>query len=86
VVVEGRTDMSDIADKDIERIARIIAFYEGARMAGPGQSEATREFGWKGDGEHFEKYTDNHWAEYKPAAESILAIMPDIHRPLARAS
>lgn len=33
-------------------------------MVGPGQSAATREFGWQGDGAHFDAYVEAHWREF----------------------
>lgn len=56
----------------LEKIARRFAFHQGARIVAPGQSQATREFGWRGDGEHFEKYTEAHWKEYEDAARMAL--------------
>ena len=59
----------------VERIARAIAFMEGSRMSGPGESRATREFGWKGDGVHFEQYAEAHWREYTGAAQAVLSAL-----------
>lgn len=59
----------------VEKVARALAFADGSRFAGPGQSKATREFGWKGDGEHFEKYADVHWKEHVVAAQMAFEAM-----------
>lgn len=59
----------------IERVARAIAFNDGARMIGAGQSNATREFGWKGDGEHLDKYAEAHWKEHVGAARMAIEAM-----------
>ena len=56
----------------IERVARAIAFSAGSAMVGPGESQATREFGWKGDGTHFQQYVNAHWRECIHAASSAL--------------
>lgn len=59
----------------IERVARAIAFSSGSAIVGPGQSRATREFGWSGDGGHFQKYVDAHWRNYVHAAEFAISAM-----------
>lgn len=58
-----------------ERVARAIAVSVGSRMAGPGQSVATREFGWKGDGGHLDQYVEAHWKEHVHAAEFAIEAM-----------
>jgi hypothetical protein len=52
----------------IEKVARALASSAGARMVGPSQSVATRQFGWKGDGEHLDQYIEAHWKEHEHAA------------------
>lgn len=59
----------------IERVARALATSAGGRITGPGQSVATREFGWKGDGEHLDQYVEAHWKEYMHAAEFAIEAM-----------
>lgn len=44
-------------------------------MVGPGQCEASREFGWKGDGGHLEKYADAHWKEHLGYARAAIEAM-----------
>lgn len=48
----------------VKRVARALALCSGARMVGPGQSAATRDFGWRGDGESLDKYVEAHWIEH----------------------
>lgn len=61
----------------VERVARAIATSVGGRIVGPGQSIATREFGWKGgDGKHLDQYVEAHWKEHVHAAEFAIAAMP----------
>lgn len=62
----------------IEKVARAIAFSVGAAMVGPGQSRATREIGWRGDGGHFPLYVDRHWQEHIHAAEGAIAAMREL--------
>lgn len=59
----------------IEEVARAIALAEGARMVGPGQSAASREVGWKGDGVHNDVYVERHWREYTTAAQLAIGAM-----------
>lgn len=61
-----------MTDPMVEKVARALAFSAGAAIVGPGQSRATREFGWKGDGEHFQQYVERHWQENINAAELAL--------------
>lgn len=62
----------------LERVARAIALSRGGAMVGPGECLATREFGWKPDGSHLDKYVAAHWKEHEHAAQlaidTILAI------------
>jgi len=46
--------------KMLESVARAICYNEGGRIMGPSQCKATREFGWKGDGEHYDLYVEAH--------------------------
>lgn len=59
----------------IERVARALAFSAGGRIVGPGQNVASREIGWRGDGEHFERYAELHWKEHVHGAELAIAAM-----------
>lgn len=59
----------------VEKCARAICFWEGQKMCGPGQSVATREVGWKGDGEHNEIYVERHWRDYVNHARAAIAAM-----------
>lgn len=59
----------------IEKVARAIAFSFGAAIVGPGQSRATLEFGWSGDGGHFDKYVEAHWKNYVHAATFAIEAM-----------
>jgi len=59
----------------MEKVARALAYSAGAAIVGPGQSRATREFGWKGDGAHFQEYVDAHWKEHVHAAGFALSAM-----------
>ena len=59
----------------VEKVARAIAYSAGARIVGPGQSAATREFGWKGDGAHFGLYVEAHWRECVHAAKFAMGAM-----------
>ena len=59
----------------IERVAQALALCAGGKICGPGQSVASREFGWKGDGEHFAKYVETHWQEHITAAQFAIEAM-----------
>jgi hypothetical protein len=59
----------------IERVARALALCAGGKICGPGQSVASRELGWKGDGEHFAKYVEAHWQEHITAAQFAIEAM-----------
>jgi len=59
----------------VERVARALALSAGGRMAGPGQSIATREFGWKSDGESLDRYVEAHWKEHVHAADFAIEAM-----------
>ena len=59
----------------IERVARALAFCAGGKICGPGHSVASREFGCKGDGEHFAKYVEAHWQEHITAAQFAIEAM-----------
>lgn len=59
----------------IEKVARALASSAGARMVGPGESVATRQFGWKGDGKHLDQYIEAHWKEHKHAATFAIEAM-----------
>lgn len=61
----------------IEKVARALAYCAGATMAGPGQSVATREFGWKMDGEHNRSYAERHWRSHVPAAMFAVGAMKE---------
>jgi hypothetical protein len=62
----------------IEKVARAIAFSFGSAIVAPGQSRASREIGWKGDGEHFQLYVERHWQEHVHAAEFAIAAMREL--------
>lgn len=62
----------------VERVARRLAFYAGAKMCGPGQHVASREFGWKPDGKHLDEYADGHWREHEHTA---IAVIEEICEP-----
>jgi len=62
----------------IEKVARAIAFSFGAAIVAPGQSRASREIGWKGDGEHFQLYVERHWQEHVHAAGFAIAAMREL--------
>lgn len=64
-----------MASEMVRRVARALAYSAGARMAGPGQSVATRELGWKGDGESLDQYADLHWQEHEHSAVFAIAAM-----------
>ncbi len=59
----------------LEKVARALAHSYGASIVGPGQSRATREFGWKPDGVHFEQYIEAHWREHLHAAGFAISAM-----------
>ena len=59
----------------VERVARALAASYGSRICGPGQNVATREIGWKGDGEHLEIYVERHWKEHVHAAQFAISAM-----------
>ena len=63
------------SDHMVERVARALAMSRGAAFCGPGQSIATREFGWKPDGEHLEKYVEAHWKDHVHAAGFAIVAM-----------
>lgn len=56
----------------IERMARALAFSHGSKIVSPGQSVATREVGWSGDGEYLDRYVAAHWKEHVHAAKFAL--------------
>lgn len=59
----------------IEKVARALAFSAGGKFSGPGQNVAAREFGWAGDGRHFEQYAEAHWKEHEHAARFAVEAM-----------
>jgi hypothetical protein len=59
----------------LEKVARALAMSVGGAIVGPGQSRATREFGWKIDGVHFKQYVEAHWKEYIHAAGFAVSAM-----------
>lgn len=59
----------------LEKVARALAMSAGAAIVGPGQSRASREFGWKGDGVHLEQYVEAHCKEYLHAATFAISAM-----------
>lgn len=61
--------------KVIERVARALALSHGSKIVGPGQSVATREVGWKGDGEYMDRYIAAHWKEHVHAAEFAIGAL-----------
>lgn len=61
--------------KMLEKVARALAMSAGGAIVGPGQSRATREFGWKGDGAHLEEYVEAHWKEHEHAAGFAISAM-----------
>lgn len=70
----------------IERVARALAFSAGGRIVGPGQNVASREIGWRGDGEHFERYAELHWKEHVHGAELAIAAMREPTAAMALAN
>lgn len=44
-------------------------------MIGPGQSVATREIGWRGDGAHLDEYVERHWREHENAARMAIEVI-----------
>ena len=65
----------------VEKVARALAFSAGSSIVGTGQSAATREFGWKGDGAHFQLYVEAHWKACIHPAEFAISAMrnpPDL--------
>lgn len=62
----------------VERVARALALSVGAAIVGPGQSRAMREFGWSGDGNHFEQYVNSHWKDYVHAATFAIEAMRNV--------
>lgn len=67
-------DKSDV----VENVARAICRSYGARIAGPGQSIASRELGWKPDGEHLDRYVEKYWHNWTNEAAFALEAMPTI--------
>lgn len=59
----------------VERVARALAHSAGAAMSGPGQSVATRAYGWEGDGGHLDRYVEEHWANHVHAAKFAIAAL-----------
>ena len=59
----------------IETMARGIAHADGSKIAAPGQSKSTLEFGWFPDGEHFDLYTEAHWRKFITAASFALSVL-----------
>jgi hypothetical protein len=59
----------------LEQMARAIAYSAGSRFAGPGQSVASREIGWRGDGEHLDLYAERHWQKHTLGAELALSVV-----------
>jgi hypothetical protein len=60
-------------EKLIEAMARAICHADGGTIVSAGQSRASREFGWKPDGEHLDLYAKAHWQKFTTAAEFALS-------------
>lgn len=73
VRIEG--EVTDETETMMERVARAMARSAGGKMTGPGQSAATREMGWKGDGAHLDQYVEVHYREWLHAAGFAIAAM-----------
>lgn len=69
----------------LEKVARALAMSAGAAIVGSGQSRATREFRWEGDGGHFEKYVEAHWKEHMHAAGFAVSAMREPTNLMAQA-
>ncbi len=69
------------ADEQVEHIARIIAFWHGAKVLfikdGMNTVASVRGYGRWGNAP--ELYANDHWREYEQAAKAMLTIMDGIN-------